>query len=85
MTGPIDAGATLVAALLPLSLNELGAYAATTNALSTAGTADRDRALLYAATLAHPSDVVGALAVAITKSALAPVMATCCTRPVLGS
>ena len=72
VTGPIDAGATLVAALLPLSLNELGAYAATTSALSTAGTADRDRALLYAATLAHPSDVVGALAAVITKSASAP-------------
>lgn len=72
VTGPIDAGANLVAALLPLSLNELGAYAATTSALSTAGTVDRDRALLYAATLAHPSDVVGALAAVITKSALAP-------------
>ena len=66
--GPINAGANLVAALLPYTLNELAAYAATRNALATAGTADRDRALLYAATLAHPSDVVGALAVVITKS-----------------
>ena len=70
--GPINAGANLVAALLPYTLNELAAYAATRNALATAGTADRDRALLYAATLAHPSDVVGALATVITKSALAP-------------
>lgn len=70
--GPINAGASLVTALLPLSLNELGAYTATTAALATPGTADRDRALLYAATLAHPSDVVGALAAVITKSALAP-------------
>ena len=66
--GPINAGANLVAALLPYTLNELAAYAATTAALATPGTADRDRALLYAATLAHPSDVVGALAVVITKS-----------------
>ena len=66
--GPINAGANLVAALLPYTLNELAAYAATRNALATAGTADRDRALLYAATLAHPSDVVGALATVITKS-----------------
>ena len=70
--GPINAGANLVAALLPYTLNELAAYAATTAALATPGTADRDRALLYAATLAHPSDVVGALATVITKSALAP-------------
>ena len=70
--GPINAGANLVAALLPYTLNELAAYAATTAALATSGSADRDRALLYAATLAHPSDVVGALAVVITKSALAP-------------
>ena len=66
--GPINAGANLVAALLPYTLNELAAYAATTAALATSGSADRDRALLYAATLAHPSDVVGALAVVITKS-----------------
>ena len=70
--GPITAGAALVTALFPYTLNELAAYAATRNALATAGTADRDRALLYAATLAHPSDVVGALATVITKSALAP-------------
>ena len=70
--GPINAGANLVAALLPYTLNELAAYAATTAALATSGSADRDRALLYAATLAHPSDVVGALATVITKSALAP-------------
>jgi len=70
--GPITAGAALVTALFPYTLNELAAYAATTAALATPGTADRDRALLYAATLAHPSDVVGALAAVITKSALAP-------------
>jgi hypothetical protein len=70
--GPITAGADLVTALFPFTMNELAAYAATTNALATPGTADRDRALLYAATLAHPSDVVGALAAVITKSALAP-------------
>ena len=70
--GPITAGAALVTALFPYTLNELEAYKATRNALATPGSADRDRALLYAATLAHPSDVVGALAVVITKSALAP-------------
>lgn len=70
--GPITAGAALVTALFPYTLNELAAYAATTAALATPGTADRDRALLYAATLAHPSDVVGALAAVITKSAHAP-------------
>jgi len=69
---PINAGANLVTALFPYTLNELAAYAATTAALATPGSADRDRALLYAATLAHPSDVVGALAAVITKSALAP-------------
>jgi hypothetical protein len=64
----INAGASLVSTLLPLSLNTLGAYAATTTALSTPGSDDRNRALLYAASLAHPADAVGALAAAITRT-----------------
>jgi hypothetical protein len=64
----INAGASLVSTLLPLSLNTLGAYAATTAALSTPGSDDRNRALLYAASLAHPADAVGALAAAITRT-----------------
>ena len=69
--GAMDDGASLVAALKPLTLQPTASYAATLLALSTGGSAARDRALLYAAIMTVPSDAVGGLAAVIAKSNVA--------------